>query len=197
MVNDALQIIRVPCEERGQDAQQARASQFRRYVKKGRALKYNLESAYGLKSLVEDLFGKKAWVEVKHATDVKTWKKYSLKIISAIELAAKSTVEISDNEWFQELNSIVEHGKGRINRSKSTEEIFASLSASVASISFFQLGRLPNNSCRQQVTLRHKGNWKFNEFRSVQYVQNKEQAYVKKQYNKSRASYNKEIKQDG
>ena len=159
-------------------------------------MEYNLESAYGLKSLVENLFGNKAWLEIKHATDVKTWKKYSIKILSAIEFTAMSTVEIADSEWFKELNVLVEFGKKRINSSKSTEEIFAALSASIANISFFQLGRLPNNTRCKQITLRHQGNWKFNEFRSVQYVQNKEQAFAKEQFNKSRASHNKRVKSD-
>jgi len=159
-------------------------------------LKYNLEEAYGLKSVIEELFGSNAWYEIKHATDVQTWKKYSIKILSAIELSAKSTVKISDNEWFSELNSLIEFGKDRIKRAKSTEEIFSGLSASLANISFFQLGRMPSNSLRKQVTLRHKGNWNLSQFRSVQYVQNNEQAYAKEQYNNSRAAHNKAIKKD-
>jgi hypothetical protein len=148
-------------------------------------VEYNLEDAYGLKSLVENLFGNRAWLDIKHATDVKTWTKYSTRILSAIEFSAKVTVEIADDEWFKELNSVIEHGKARIKLAKSTEQIFAALSASLANISFLQLGRVPTAVRGERVTLRHQGNWKLNQFRSVQYVQSKEQAAAKEAHNKA------------
>ena len=147
-------------------------------------MEYAIEDGYAFKSLVEKLFGKRAWMEIKHSTDLKVWKKYSERILSAIECSAKATVEIVDDEWFDELSSIIKHGKGRIKSAKDTEWLFAALSASLAEISFFQLGAIPNNIRSQQVTLRHPGNWKLNPFRSVQYVQNAEQARAKKAYNK-------------
>lgn len=154
---------------------------------------YNLEDAYGLKSIVECLFGNRAWLDVKHATDVKTWKKYSIRILSAIECSAKATVEIVDNEWFDELNSLVEFGKSNLSSAETTEEIFASLSSSLTRISFFQIGRVPSNVLRKQVTLRHRRNWKLNQFRSVQYVQSKEQAKAWTAHKKSRQ---KEVNKD-
>lgn len=123
-------------------------------------------------------------MEIKHSTDLKVWKKYSERILSAIECSAKATVEIADDEWFDELASIIKHGKGRIKSAKDTEQLFAALSASLAEISFLQLGWIPNHIRSEQVTLRHSGNWKLNPFRNVQYVQNAEQVRAKKAYNK-------------
>ncbi len=154
-------------------------------------MEYRLEEAYGMKSLVENLFGKKAWLEVKHSTDVKTWKKYALKILSAIETSAEATVEIADNDWFNELHSLVEFGQGRIKGTNNTEMVFASLAASLANISFHQLGFVPSNVLQKQVTLRHKRHWKLNEFRSVQYVQNKRQFEAKETYKKNIAASSK------
>ena len=146
---------------------------------------YKLEEAYGMKSLVESLFGNRAWLEVKHSTDVKTWEKYSLRILSAIEVSAKATVEIADKDWLEELHLLVEFGQGSIKRAENTEMIFASLAASLANISFHQLGFVPSNVLQKQVTLRHKSNWTLDAFRSVQYVQNKKQIEAKEAYKKS------------
>ena len=146
-------------------------------------MKYNLEDAYALKSVVENLFGNRAWLEIKHATGVATWKKYSIKILSAIQISAKATVEISDSEWHSELHELIEHNKKIIKLAKDTEQIFASLSGALANISFFQLGRMPSNLTCNQVTLRHPGKWKLNQYRSVQYVQTKEQLLAKEAHN--------------
>ena len=148
-------------------------------------MEYNLEYAYGMKSLVENLFGKNAWLEMKHSTDLRKWKKYSTRILSAVECSAKATVEIVDDEWFDELNSMVELGKNQIKTVKTTEEVFAYLASTLANISFLQLGRIPSNVRHKQVSLRHQSNWKMNQYRSVQYVQSKEQEKTKKAHNKS------------
>ena len=114
-------------------------------------MKHKLEEAYGMKSLVENLFGRNAWLEVKHSTSLKVWKKYSNKILSAITVTARSTVEISDPDWHEELESIVELGNGRINHAKDTESVFSALAGTLGLISFHQLGRRPENSTRKQV----------------------------------------------
>lgn len=157
-------------------------------LKRDRSLDYKLEEAYGMKSLVESLFGNKAWLEVKHSTDVKIWKKYALRILSAIETSAEATVEIADSDWFNELHSLVEFWQGRIKGAENTEMVFASLAASLANINFHQLGFIPSNVLQKQITLRHKSNWKLDVFRSVQYVQTKKQIEAKEEYKKNIAA---------
>ena len=147
-------------------------------------LKYNLENCYALKSLIERLFGNRAWLDIKHSTDLRRWKKYSTRILAAIECSAKASIEIVDDEWFEGLAKIIEHGKKRIKSAKDTEQLFATLSASLAEISFFQIGAIPNHRMQQQVTLRHPGNWKLNAFRCVQYVQSSKQSENQKAHNK-------------
>ena len=148
-----------------------------------------MEQAFALKSVIESLFGNQAWLEIKHATGLKTWKKYSAKILSAIELSAKATVKITDAEWFSELEALIEHGKRSIKIAKDTEQIFSILAATLTRISFFQLGRMPCNGSSNKVTLRHQGNWRLSQYRSVQYVQSIEQAQAK-------AAHNKTLKKD-
>jgi len=139
-------------------------------------MKYNLEEGYPLKALIEKLFGNRAWLEIKHSTSLANWKKYSIRILSAIETSAKATIEVADNTWFEELSELIEHGKTRIKTAKNTEQLFANLSASLAEVSFLQIGQVPNHSRFNQTTLRHPCNWKLNSFRSVQYIQSRKQA---------------------
>jgi len=111
---------------------------------------------------------------------LRKWKKYTARILSAIKVSAKAIIKITDNEWFEELADLIEQGKNRIESAKNTEQLFATLSASLAEISFFQIGKIPNNIRSQQTTLRHPSNWKLNTYRSVQYVQSQNQLEAKK-----------------
>ena len=147
-------------------------------------MEYKLEDCYALKALIERLFGAQAWLDIKHSTDLRRWKKYSNRILAAIECSAKASIEIVDDEWFEELAKLIEHGKNRIKSAKDTEQLFAVLSASLAEVSFFQIGRIPDHVMGQQRTLRHPSNWKLNSHRSVQYVQSSKQADAKKAHNK-------------
>lgn len=146
-------------------------------------MKHNLEIAYGLKSFIENLFGRRAWLEIKHATDLRTWRKYSIRIIEAVRFSASVNVQISDPQWMEELNHTTEFGIERMKRASSLEELFSSLAATLGQLNFLQMGRIPMNVTHKQVTLRHPGNWKLNQFRSVQYVQSKQQAENLKAHN--------------
>ncbi len=54
---------------------------------------------------------------------------------------------------------------------------------------------MPSNVLRKKVTLRHAGNWKLNQYRSVQYVQNKEQKYSKEnKIANTKATHNKSLR---
>lgn len=138
-------------------------------------MRYNEEDGYALKHLFESLFGRDAWLEIKHSTDLRQWKKYSVRVLSALEVSAKATIQVVDEEWFSQFTSIIEHGKSRVNSSKDFEQLFANLAASLGEVSFLQLGMMPKRSTQENISLRHQGNWKLDCYRSVQYVQNAEQ----------------------
>lgn len=138
-------------------------------------MRYNQEDGYGLKHLFENLFGRKAWYELKHCTDIRVWKKYCERLLSAVEVSAKATIRIADSAWFEQLSGEVEHGKEMIKLSEDFEQLFANLSSSLGSISFLQLGMIPKRLTKERVTLRHACNWTLDSYRSVQYVQNSEQ----------------------
>ncbi|MFA5985281.1 MAG: hypothetical protein WC782_14795 [Methylococcaceae bacterium] len=138
-------------------------------------MRYNEEDGYALKHLFENLFGRSAWVEIKHSTDLRQWKKYSARVLSALEVSAKATIQVADADWFNQFTSIIEFGKDRVNSSKDFEQLFSSLAATLGEISFLQLGMMPRRLTQENKTLRHKINWKLDRYRSVQYVQNTEQ----------------------
>lgn len=138
-------------------------------------MRYNEEDGYALKHLFESLFGRNAWLDIKHSTDLRRWKKYSLRVLSALEVSAKATVQVADKEWFEQFIFTIEHGKRRVNSSNDFEQLFASLAGSLGEISFLQLGMMPMRSTQESITLRHQSNWKLDRYRSVQYVQNAEQ----------------------
>jgi hypothetical protein len=138
-------------------------------------VRYNEEDGYALKHLFESLFGRNAWLEIKHSTNLRQWKKYSIRVLSALEVSAKITVQVADEEWFGQFASTIEHGKRRVNSSKDFEQLFASLAASLGELSFLQLGMMPMRSTQENITVRHQSNWKLDRYRSVQYVQNSEQ----------------------
>ena len=152
-------------------------------------MRYNMEDAYALKHLFENLFGSEAWYELKHSTDLSKWKKYCSRLLSAIEVSAKATVQVVDQPWFEELSYQVNRGNEMINSSNDFEQLFANLSASLGNISFLQLGLIPTRLTQKSVTLRHPTNWKLDRYRSVQYVQNSEQ--MKNSYNKSKETNQK------
>jgi len=135
----------------------------------------------------ENLFGNKAWLEVKQSTSVKTWRKYAVRILSAIEHSAKATVKVSDPRWHEQLHVLVSSGQDRIRSAESTETVFAALASSLGYISFHQLGGIPSHGRRKRVSLRHEAPWKCDKYRSVQYVQTAVQAEAEEFHLKSLA----------
>lgn len=138
-------------------------------------MRYNMEDGYALKHLFENLFGQKAWLDIKHSSDLAKWKKYCTRLLSAIEVSARATIQIVDDQWLIELAAEVEHGKSLVKLSEDFEQLFANLAGSLGNISFLQLGHIPTRLTQDSVTLRHPSNWNLDCYRSVQYVQNQEQ----------------------
>ena len=137
-------------------------------------LKHDLSQHYPLKAAFEQVFGKSAFAELKECSDFKIWKKHCLKLLSAIGVAVHETVKIVDEEWFEEIDVHLEHGKEITKTAKSADELFASLSATLMRIVFLQIGFVPRRHSMDKVPL-SKEYWKLDSVRSVQYVQSKEQ----------------------
>ena len=129
---------------------------------------------YALKSSIEDLLGKRAWLDLKETTSVATWRRYTLKLLDAIELSIRTTVLIKDEDWMLQIQSNLNHGRGLAKIAKSPEDAIAALSATLLRQVFLQLGHSPIRKAADSVSLKAT-NWDMSGFRSVQYVQTPEQ----------------------
>lgn len=158
------------------------------------------EDAYALKNLFGELFGGFAWTDIKESTDFSKWKKYCKRLLSSIDCSARQTIKISDDQWFRDLSREIESGKQSIDDCENFENLFAELSGCLGKVCFLQLGQVPNNYDRNRVSVGVNGNWDLNEHRSVQYVQNQEQArFLERSVmnrNKSGDTSDKEIDQE-
>jgi hypothetical protein len=152
-------------------------------------MEYDISNAYALKALMERVLGNKAWRDLKHCQDLVTWKKYSKRLISAIHASIVSTVQVADEAWFEEISFEVEHGRKSLDTAKDLDVLFANLSAALGTISFLQVGLLPQRYQQDNVATRPGSNWKFDVVRSVQYVQSNNQKELQ-------SAHNKPIKQD-
>lgn len=133
------------------------------------APKHDISSYYFLKSTIEDLFGKKAWYEIKECTNISTWKKFCVKILRAIKVASETNVIVVDNAWRKELNQEITHGEEHISIAKEIDEVIAVLAATLTRVSFLQFGFIPQRKTMEKVTL-HRQYWQLDRNRSVQYV---------------------------
>jgi hypothetical protein len=127
-----------------------------------------------IKMAFEQIFGNKAWRDLKECTSIKTWKKYISKLLQAIRLAVKETIEIRDDVWFAEICEHIERGLQITQSARSIEELHSGLSATLIRIVFLQIGMIPNRRQAKHVTLTRE-NWHLNDFRTVQYIQSNSQ----------------------
>jgi hypothetical protein len=133
-----------------------------------------IERYYALKSMFERVWGKGTYLDLKHCSDLKVWKRYCERTLRATEFAASDTVLIADDTWHKELAEIIEHGLQGVKAAKGFDDLFQYFAATYAEISFHQFGFMPSRRPSSRAQLR-KGNWQLDAFRSVQYVQSAEQ----------------------
>jgi len=138
-------------------------------------IRYDMSQFYPMKAVLEQLFGKNCYCKLKETATLKDWKVETKRLLSSIEVALTSTVEIADSEWRAEVKEVLELGGKHIAGAKTITDLFAHLSATLTRLVFLQLGNLPNRSSAASVPLTSKY-WQLNSYRSVQYVQSYAQA---------------------
>jgi hypothetical protein len=131
---------------------------------------YDASQFFSLKTTLETLLGERTHMRLKGAASLRSWKDEVLKLLRAIEVSVKSTVEIADTDWFEEIDSVLERGRVDIARSKSATSLFANLSSTLTELVFIQLGCFPKGRRRETIPLTKRW-WTLRWVRSVQYVQ--------------------------
>lgn len=134
----------------------------------------NLEQFYPMKAVMGELLGKDCFGKLKETGDLATWKQESLRLLKAARIAIETSVEVADNEWREEIASILDLGRSHINAAHTAADIFCALASTFSRMSFHQLGMMPKRSALARVTLTQHY-WRLNGYRSVQYVQTAEQ----------------------
>ena len=137
-------------------------------------MRHDLSHMYALKSAVEDLLGRRAWLELKEATSLGTWRKYVYRLFDAIELSVATTIVIRDDDWAREVHENIEHGRELAKIAKDTDDLVSALSATLLRQVFLQLGTCPSRKTAEAVPLK-ADRWDLSGFRSVQIIQTPKQ----------------------
>src|SRR5579872_1574344 len=141
-------------------------------------LRYDMSQFYPLKAALETLLGHRVYLRLKETATLRDWKDEVQKLLCAIGVAVKSTVEIAEGDWFEEIDSTLKRGQNYVAASKSVTALFAHLAATLAELVFIQLGFLPLGRQSKETIPLTKGWWTLNSVRSVQYVQNNNQRHT-------------------
>lgn len=135
-------------------------------------IRADLSQYYALKALFERILGKASFMRVKDNAPLKVWKTESTKLLKAVALAIDTTVQVADEEWKQQVqNLLLDRGVSHVNLSKSIDELFATLSATLAELAFLQIGFVPKGHLHLASIPLIPKNWKLDAVRTVQYVQ--------------------------
>jgi hypothetical protein len=138
------------------------------------AIRADMSQYYPMKAVLEQVLGRAAYRKLKETGTLKDWKEESTRLLQAIELSIKVTVQVADSVWRKDIQNAIAHGKALLASSKSIDEMFSSLSATLIRVIFLQLGFMPNRMHMDRVTLTER-NWQLDVHRSVQFVQNEQQ----------------------
>ena len=134
----------------------------------------HLEHLAPLKLIFERLFGAKTWYQLKESTSVTMWRKHLLRALGAIRVAFFETVKVRDDKLAQAVTENLARGEQALKTAKTLENLLAAFSSTLTEQVFIQLGMVPRRRSGSDVTLNPKF-WQLDGFRSVQYVQTREQ----------------------
>ena len=138
-------------------------------------LRFDMSQFYPLKAVLEELLGHRVYSRLKETATLRDWQDVIQKLLRAIKIAIESTVGIADDDWFADIDSILELGKTQIAESKTVTDLFACLSATLARMVFLQIGFLPLGRQQIETIPLTKERWTLRSVRTVQYVQNRKQ----------------------
>lgn len=128
-----------------------------------------------MKDVMEQLFGKRAYLRLKETAGLKDWRDSTIKLLNAILLATESSIAVVDEDWRKEIRDAVALGVKSISSADHISDLFSSLAATPTQIAFLQIGCMPNHRSQQKTVPLTKEWWTLGHFRSVQYVQSEAQ----------------------
>jgi hypothetical protein len=127
------------------------------------------------KAVLEDLFGSDAWYALKESNHLGTWRKYAQKTLRAVGLSITDTVQIHDDKWLAEVTSRLERGIEQVKVADSIDEVIGAVAGTMIEVSFLQIGFMPRRQGKPGPYPLRRGEWRFDAYRSVAYLQTKAQ----------------------
>jgi hypothetical protein len=146
-----------------------------------------LDHLYAVKALMEKLFGPAEFLKIKMGGSMSDWRKAGMKLLNAIELAVKSTVEVADADWFSDVLATIGRGKESVQKAETIDALLSPLLAVLAELVFIQLGNFPHHHPLHKTTPLTPKWWMLTGFRSVQYVQSDRHKRAQADLNAKRA----------
>jgi hypothetical protein len=134
-------------------------------------LRADMSQFYGMKAVLEELFGHPVYLRLKETAIMKEWRAETVRLLSAVAYAINSTVAIADQEWRQDISDIIRRGQERIRGSDTISDLFSELCATLTRIVFMQIGMMPSRTAHMKTVPLTSQFWTFRAHRSVQYVQ--------------------------
>jgi hypothetical protein len=138
-------------------------------------IRYDMSQFYSMKDVMEQLFGKRAYLCLKETASLKDWKDSTIKLLNAILLATESSIAVADDDWRNEIADAVKRGVTLISSANHISDLFSSLAATLTRIVFVQIGCMPDYRFERKTVPLRKEWWTLSRFRSVQYVQGEAQ----------------------
>jgi hypothetical protein len=137
--------------------------------------RFDQSQYHAMKAVFEEVLGRESFAKVKDYGSIKAWRTESKRLLKAVSISLAATVQVYDDEWMAELQSHIQRGISLVESCSELDELFSILAATLARVTFLQIGFLPvghRNIDRVPLT---PSQWKLDPVRSVQYVQNDEQ----------------------
>ncbi len=133
-------------------------------------IRADLSQFYPLKALFEQVLGRDSFAKLKDGGTFPLWKAECRRLLRALQLTLRSTVQVADQDWRREVQETFKLGHKQLASAKTVTDLFAHLSATLARLSFLQAGNVPCRwpAARVPITAKY---WTLSGFRSVQYVQ--------------------------
>ena len=117
-------------------------------------LRHDMSQFYSMKEVLERLFGHRLYAQLKETADFRGWQEALTRLLNAIELSIKSTVQIADDDWRGQIKETLEHGRKRLEVVQSMDELFSSASATLTEVVFLQIGMMPERSAKADKILK-------------------------------------------
>src|ERR1035438_8328404 len=156
-----LKTLKVTFVESGQIAKSKRSSS------QETGIRYDMSQFYSMKDVMEQLFGKRAYLRLKETASLKDWKESTIKLLNAILLATESSIAVADDDWRNEITDAVKRGVTLISSADHISDLFSCLAATLTRIVFVQIGCMPNHRSEQKTVRLTKEWWTLSHFRSV------------------------------